>query len=158
MPQTSKAQAGLLAKCHEKTEQETNPKDAVGRTKVPFSTLPFPPLAEAAVAMFEGASKYGRHNYRAASVAASVYFDAALRHLISWYEGEDIDSDSGISHVTKAIASLLILRDAQLLEKCIDDRPIRSTEKFSLSSLQPDIAALAAKHPNPPAPFTQKRP
>ena len=40
-----------------------NPKDALGILKVPASTLSAPVTAEVGVAMFEGALKYGRHNY-----------------------------------------------------------------------------------------------
>ena len=46
-----------------------------------------------------------------------------MRHLVGWWEGEDLDPDSGLSHVTKAIASLVVLRDAMLNGKCEDDRP-----------------------------------
>jgi hypothetical protein len=76
--------------------------------------------------MLEGAAKYGRHNYRGVGVRASVYFDATMRHLIAWWEGEDVDPDSQLSHVTKALVSLAVLRDAMMQSKCEDDRPPRS--------------------------------
>lgn len=105
------------------TTKATNPKDAVGCTKTPMSTVPANVLAELAVAMLEGALKYRRHNYRIAGVRASVYYDAAMRHLMAWWEGEDEDPDSNLSHVTKAIASLVVLRDAMLCHQLNDDRP-----------------------------------
>jgi hypothetical protein len=80
-------------------------------------------LAEIGVAMLEGAQKYGRHNWRKTGVCASTYYDASLRHLMAWWEGETIDPDSGLPHITKAIASLVVLRDAQLHLQCEDDRP-----------------------------------
>lgn len=105
--------------------KESNPKDAVGVRKVPYSTLPTPVLAEAGVAMLEGAIKYGRHNYRSIGVRASVYYDAVVaRHLAAWWEGEDIDEESGLSHLSKAIAGLMVLRDAQIRGKMVDDRPV----------------------------------
>lgn len=74
--------------------------------------------------MFEGSLKYGRHNYRATPVRSSVYFDAMLRHAFAWWEGEDNDPDNPrVSHITKAIATLTVLRDAMLQGKLIDDRP-----------------------------------
>lgn len=88
----------------------------------PWHLLPGPVIAEVGLAMLEGAAKYGRHNYRSAGVRASVYLDATARHLIAWWSGEDIDPDSGLSHVTKAITSLTVLRDAQLQGLCTDDR------------------------------------
>lgn len=104
-------------------QKPSNPKDAVGATKAPFSTVSMPAVSEAGLAMLEGALKYGRHNYRAVGVRSSVYFDAAMRHLCAWWEGEDIDEDSGLPHITKAIASLLVLRDAQMQGLEFDDRP-----------------------------------
>lgn len=107
----------------------TNPKDAVGVAKAPLSTVPANVLAETGVAMLEGALKYGRHNYRQAGVRASVYYDALMRHIMAWWEGEDIDPDSGIPHIVKAIATLVVLRDADFRGMLEDDRPPR-TEPF----------------------------
>jgi hypothetical protein len=107
-------------------EKPSNPKDMVGMRKAPMSTVPANVLAEVGVAMLEGASKYGRHNYRAVGVRGSVYYDGTMRHLMDWWEGEDIDPDSGMSHITKAITSLIVLRDAMIQGKFTDDRPPRS--------------------------------
>lgn len=104
----------------------TNPKDMIGTRKAPMSTVPGNVMAEVGVAMLEGATKYGRHNYRVAGVRSSVYYDAVMRHLIAWWEGEDIDPDSKLSHVTKAITSLVVLRDAMMQGMATDDRPPRS--------------------------------
>lgn len=108
----------------------TNPKDIVGTQKAPMSTVSAPVMAEVGVAMLEGACKYGRHNYRAVGVRASVYYDATMRHLFSWWEGEDIDPDSGMSHVTKAITSLVVLRDAMIQGMVTDDRPPSSNDFY----------------------------
>ena len=113
------------------TVKVSNPKDIVGTRKAPMSTVSAPVIAELGVAMLEGAVKYGRSNYRVVGVRASVYYDATMRHLMQWWEGEDIDPDSGMSHVTKAIASLVVLRDAMINEKCEDDRPPSVAEFMS---------------------------
>lgn len=104
-------------------KKDTNPKDAVGMKKVPMSVVSGPVMLSVGLAMLEGARKYGRHNYRVSGVRASVYYDAAMRHLMAWWEGEDTDPDSGLSHIIKAIASLMVLADADMSEKVIDDRP-----------------------------------
>lgn len=104
-------------------EKPSNPKDVVGIKKAPLSVVPMPVVAEMGLGMMEGALKYGRHNYRAVGVRSSVYFDATMRHLISWWEGEDVDPDSGMSHIAKALCSLAVLRDAQIQGKAEDDRP-----------------------------------
>lgn len=101
----------------------TNPKDACGVKKVPLSGMPAPVLLEAGLVKLHGDLKYGRYNWREAGVRGSVYYDAAFRHLAAWWEGEDLDPDSGISHLAHAITGLAVLRDAQLMDNWIDDRP-----------------------------------
>jgi hypothetical protein len=104
----------------------TNPKDAIGAMKAKMSTVPAGVMLDVGLALLEGAVKYGRHNYRGVGVRASIYYDAAMGHLMDWWEGDDVDEESGLSHVTKAIASLVVLRDAMMQEKLTDDRPPRS--------------------------------
>jgi len=126
----------------------TNPKDAVGIAKVAFSCIPWGPIVRAGLGMFEGARKYGRHNYRETGVRASVYFDALFRHAISWWEGQDIDPDSDLHHLDKAIATLLVLRDAQLTGKYTDDRPPALYGETWLSDLNAKAKGLIAKYPD----------
>ncbi len=104
-------------------KKSINPKDVVGSQKSPLSVVPMNVIAEVGLGMFEGALKYGRHNYRDAGISASVYFDATMRHLLAYWEGQDLDPDSGMSHLVKAICSLVVWRDAQLHGKETDDRP-----------------------------------
>lgn len=131
-----------------------NPKDRVGQTKVPFSALPAPVLGEVGLALAEGARKYGRHNYRVASILASVYYDAAMRHLTAWWEGQDIDPDSGLSHITKAISGLMVLRDCQMTGKVKDDRPPFIHDPAWQDAQADHIKVLIDKYPDPVAPFT----
>ena len=103
-----------------------NPKalEAASRKKRNITAVPMPVLYEVGAAMEEGAAKYGRHNFRSVgTIKASTYVDSAFGHLADWWEGEDIDVDSGLSHVTKAIASLFVLRDSMLHGTFEDDRP-----------------------------------
>lgn len=101
----------------------TNPKDAIAVAKASTWYVPSRVLMEVGVAMIEGARKYGPFNWRKAGVKASIYIGAAERHLTAWKEGEDIDPASGISHITKAIAGLTVLRDSMLEGNFSDDRP-----------------------------------
>ena len=135
--------------------KDTNPKDAVGVKKAPISTISGAVIAELGVAMLEGARKYGRHNYRISGVRASVYRDAAFRHLNKWWEGEDIDPDSGLSHIIKAIASLAVLRDAQIFDNWVDDRPPPLPKGF-LDGLDRAAAAVIEKYPDAKEPFTHE--
>lgn len=126
----------------------SNPKDLLGMTKAPMSTVSAAVLAEVGVAMLEGALKYGRHNYRAVGVRSSIYYDAAQRHINGWWEGEDIDPDSQLSHVTKAITTLVVLRDAMIQGMLTDDRPPRSKEFYT--ELNAHTARLIEKYKNHP--------
>lgn len=136
--------------------KESNPKDAVGIKKVPFSTVPTPIIAEIGLAMLEGACKYGRHNYRAIGVRTSVYYDAALRHLTAFWEGEDIDPDSNLPHIVKAMACLAVLRDSQLIGNVVDDRPPSHTSGWQ-KELNKKASELIEKYPNPKEAFTIQR-
>lgn len=120
-------------------KKQSNPKDLVGVRKAPMSCVPMNVVAEVGVAMLEGATKYGRHNYRAVGVRGSVYFDGTMRHLVNWWEGQDIDPDSELSEITKAIASLTVLRDGMLRGNWIDDRPPKSEPFY------PDLNEAAGK-------------
>lgn len=127
------------------TSKQSNPKDLVGTKKAPRSTVSAVVMAEVGVAMLEGALKYGRHNYRAVGVRASVYYDATMRHLDAWWDvGQDIDPDSGMHHVTKAITGLMVLRDAMINGLCEDDRPPSVAEFYT--DLNAKAAALVDKY------------
>ncbi len=138
------------------TTKETNPKDAVGVTKSPLSTVPSQVLYEIGLAMLEGALKYGKFNYRVSGVRYSVYYDATMRHLNAFNEGQDIDPDSGVSHITKAIASLVVLRDAMLNDKWTDDRPPEPKNPKWLDEMNLKTKDILAKYPNPVKPFTKE--
>jgi len=128
--------------------KKTNPKDAVGTKKPRFySGLPANVTKEVSIGMMEGAMKYGRHNYRIAGIRASVYVDATIGHLLDYWEGQDIDPDSNLHHITKAIASLYVLRDAQMMNMCEDDRPPKSDVEGDKTRLQAVVDELFTKYP-----------
>ena len=138
------------------TVKASNPKDSIGVRKVSITKVPMQVIMEVAVAMMEGSCKYGAHNYRKAGVRTTVYIDAAVgRHIAAFVEGEDIDPASGVHHVTKAIAGLIVLRDAMLNGKCYDDRPIRVTNSNWLEDLNKQAITILDKYPDPKRPFTQ---
>lgn len=135
--------------------KDSNPKDALGIAKPPLSTVPATVVAEVGVALMEGGRKYGRHNYRVIGVRAGIYYDACFRHMSKWWEGEDIDPDSGLSHVTKAIATLFVLRDAMIQDMLEDDRPPMAPPGF-FSALEVQAKNVIAKYPESLPAYTQK--
>lgn len=129
----------------------SNPKDAFGILKAsPLSYVPQAVVMELAIAMAEGAFKYGAHNYLVIGVRASVYTDAAARHLAQFTNGEDYDSDSGtsLSHITKAIASLTVLRAAMIHGTWVDDRPPPAPPAW-LEQINSKMHELAERYPKP---------
>lgn len=99
-----------------------DPKGDAGALKTPLHLVP-PALLEAcAMAMKNGAERYGAWNFRDTKVKASTYLGAVMRHIDAWRDGEDIDPDSGVSHLGHAAANLAILLDTAKHGTLVDDR------------------------------------
>jgi hypothetical protein len=125
----------------------TNPKDAIGTNKLPLHLWPTTASALGCVALAEGMLKYGRTNWREAGVRASIYVDAAKRHLDAWFEGEQVAPDSGVPHLGNALACIAIIVDAQAAGKLIDDRAYNGAGYRALvEELTPIVAQLRAQH------------
>lgn len=138
--------------------KDTNPKDAIGSTKPPIANVPLSVMSEVGMALAEGQWKYGGYNWRVIGVRASVYWDATFRHLKAFWEGEDTDPDSQLSHVTKAISALTVLRDAMIQDNWTDDRPPRSKQTPAMVSEQYKLMLerLKSLQPDPVPGYTQK--
>ena len=99
-----------------------NPKDLIGSDKLPLHLWPTTASAMGCLALLNGALKYGRSNFRAVGVRASIYYDACMRHINAWFEGEECDPDDGVPHLSAALACLAVIVDAQAAGKLNDDR------------------------------------
>lgn len=124
----------------------TNPKDAFGSNKVPLHLWPATATVAGSMALLDGAMKYGRGNYRAVGVRASIYFDACNRHLNAWFEGEDNDPDSGLPHLGHALACLAILVDAQAADQLTDDRQYPGGYRELLEQMTPHVERVRMQH------------
>lgn len=124
----------------------TNPKDAVGASKVPLHLWPATATVAGCMALLDGALKYGRGNFRATGVRASIYFDACNRHLNAWFEGEDTDPDSGLPHLGHALACLAVLVDAQAAGKLNDDRQYPGGYRALLEQMTQQVERLKDVH------------
>ena len=114
-----------------------NPKDAAGRCKPGITAFPLAVLYEVVGVLALGAAKYGPYNWRKIKISDTIYVDAAVRHLTQYLAGEEIDTESGIPHLTHAIAGLVILRDAQLHGTVSDVRPV--THNLNLDGITQSI-------------------
>lgn len=124
----------------------SNPKDAIGSRKTPMGLMPDTAVVAGNMAFLEGAMKYGRYNWRAVGVRASIYVEALRRHLSAWWNGEDIDEDSGLSHLWKAMACLAVLIDAEAVGKLNDDRPPRAPVQEMLDDLRPHVEDIKDRY------------
>jgi hypothetical protein len=113
-----------------------NPKDIAARGKVRASRLPSGGVIHTALAIQNGADKYGEYNWRETPIEAMTYVDAIVRHLMKWTDGEDIESDSGIHHFGHAAATLMILMDAMECGTLKDNRPLRGMASKLLERLK----------------------
>jgi hypothetical protein len=84
-----------------------------------------PPAAKIhlALALKNGAEKYGAYNWRDEEISATVYIAAAMRHLDAYLDGEDVAEDSGVHHIAHAMACCALILDGLECEQLIDDRP-----------------------------------
>lgn len=103
----------------------TNPKDLIGITKAQMNLVPPSSKIYQALAMADGAKKYGPYNWRSNKVIASIYYAACQRHMDSWFDGEELAKDSGVPHLAHAIACIGIIIDALETGNLSDDRPVK---------------------------------
>jgi hypothetical protein len=99
-----------------------DPKGHAGSLKTPLGLIPPSAMEQVAWAHKLGADKYGPWNWRKTGVCASTYVNAILRHLNAWRDGEDLDPESGFSHLAHIACSCNILMDASAVGKLQDDR------------------------------------
>lgn len=123
---------------------DNNPKSIIGITKPGFHAIPpvalmvmaqalggsydsfmsIPPVAllHLGMGMEDGRRKYGIVNWRSNSVAASVYYNAALRHGFGFRDGENYAADSHVHHLGHFLSCGGIILDAMSGGNLIDDR------------------------------------
>lgn len=135
----------------------SNPKDAIGSRKWrQYCVIPARVAWEVGIAHLVGCLKYGRMNWRAAGISASVYVDAAKGHIDQWWEGEDLDPESQAHHIAHAIAGLNILLDSILRSDWNDDRPPKTLDLDLIrTETQARVDRLFEMFPNPVEPVTE---
>jgi len=127
-------------------KKPTNPKDAIGSDKLPIHLFPSTAIAYGCIAMLNGALKYGRSNFRAVGVRASIYYDACFRHMMAWFEGEELDPDDGVPHLGAALACIAILIDSQIKGNMNDDRMFPTKYREELDRVTKMVKVLKEQH------------
>jgi hypothetical protein len=92
--------------------------------KPPFALIPPEALTEIAKVFGFGADKYGINNWREDGDHTSWLrtYSSIQRHLNAWHAGEDLDPESGSSHLTHAATQLIILMIHQMEHPEVDNR------------------------------------
>ena len=127
--------------------QYNDPKGQIGATKAPLGLVPPHAMEQTAWVHKLGADKYGPWNWRETGVCASTYVNAILRHLNAWRDGEDLDPESGISHLAHVACSANILMDAGYCGKLQDDRNKAQKHVGGGMSYEEDWGALDEEDP-----------
>lgn len=91
--------------------------------KVRMELLPPVSLERIAEVFTYGAVKYDDWNW-ANSMKASRLYGALMRHMNAWYQGENLDPESGLPHLAHAGCCIMMLLDSMELHgSVVDDRP-----------------------------------
>lgn len=133
----------------------SNPKDRAATARLDLTLFPDTAIAYGALAMTEGDLKYGGYNYRPAGVCSSVYIAACRRHLAKWYNGEDADATTTVSHLANAIACIAVLIDSLESGNLNDDRPPKVNVAGLMDKMQATVKHLQQLYPNGPGRFRQ---
>ena len=108
-------------------------KDDLGKPQI--SLIPYAALKEEAAVMMFGAAKYGRDNWRK-GMDYTRLIDASLRHILAYANGQNIDTESGKSHLAHARCCLAMLIAYEHDALGYDDRP-RNPSYPSLKQPEP---------------------
>ncbi len=96
-------------------------KNDVIDNKIPTEYLTLDGLASMCWAFKYGAVKYDDYNYYKGHTVNQLCA-AAIRHILQFKDGEDVDSESLVSHLGHAMASLAMIEKQRALGTSIDDR------------------------------------
>lgn len=83
--------------------------------------LPPKAITEVAKVLTFGAQKYDEDNWRKLDNLQNRYTSGALRHIFAHMDGEQLDPESGISHLAHALCCLLFKLEIELEQNLLSD-------------------------------------
>lgn len=89
--------------------------------KAPVDLVDSQLIMEVAKVLGFGAKKYEAHNWKV-GLPISRYYSAAQRHLLQWNDGEDLDPESGLNHLSHAACNLMFMLYHLKNKPNLDDR------------------------------------
>jgi len=78
-------------------------------SKIRWGLLPWAEIQDILEILEFGAKKYEEDNWKKVNNADDRYFNAAMRHFISWKKGEKADPETGKSHLAHLACNILFL-------------------------------------------------
>lgn len=86
-----------------------------------WGLLSFKALAELVKVLEFGAKKYDSWNW-SKGLSFTETFESMQRHLVAWYNGEDNDSETGLSHMAHVFCNAMFLMHFIVTKTGKDDR------------------------------------
>ncbi|TXH11214.1 MAG: hypothetical protein E6R03_14605 [Hyphomicrobiaceae bacterium] len=77
--------------------------------KTQYHLMPPNALEEICKVLMFGAAKYSENNWRIVDDANTRYYNAGMRHLQAWLQGEKLDQESGLPHLAHALCCFTFL-------------------------------------------------
>ncbi len=90
--------------------------------KLPFDLLPHDAITEIVKVLQFGVYKYEARNWEKGMHWSRPYA-ALMRHMYAWWRGQDLDPETGLSHLAHAGCCILFLLAFWLRKHGTDDRP-----------------------------------
>jgi len=94
-------------------------KDDTGKLR--YDLIPPEALEELAKVLTFGATKYDDRNWEKGMNWGRV-FGAAMRHMWSWWNGKNVDVETGYSHLSHALTCIAFLITYEKRKAGVDDR------------------------------------
>lgn len=95
--------------------------------KLPIKLVPPSSILAMAEVFAAGAEKYAERNWEK-GFSWSVPYECAMRHLLVWWAGEDLDKESGKHHLKHALTNIAMLVEFLDTYPSGDDRPRRKND------------------------------
>jgi hypothetical protein len=86
-------------------------KDDHGKPRLDL--IPTEAIFEIGKVLGYGASKYGDKNWPLVEDGRKRFYGSALRHLVAWFGGEQLDKESGLNHLSHALTNIIFLLDLE---------------------------------------------
>lgn len=77
--------------------------------KLRYSLLPSGTVNQVVQVLEFGSKKYADNNWQKVENSRTRYYDAAMRHIDAWFNGDLKDAETGLHHLAHAICCLMFL-------------------------------------------------